>query len=671
MVRGASSVLPFFLALAAILPQPSRAAATRSQNPELHLRVDASLVQKLLNQALSTLSDGQGTLRRTLPDFNRDIPFSIPELGLEPVVAEALRDLAKIDLKGQGSVHVLLEQPQIEGSPFVGAPRFFRREDGTYDVQLKLEVRNFGVRFARAWFTSSGIVELDPLSPKSCHALITSQDATEGRDFLLDSNLTRAQLRERLTGFYRDLNRQKFKDHDGKLWARIDGLRIGWRSSDGYRKDRANVYVAKVQLHVDPRKGGTDVKIVRFQHNLYKKKGAWVPVRIPKAGVVLPPSFVRTQARRIEGDVLTDAELPRCTWVDASPIQKAVSGLSGEVSRQIAEQLSGENLDFLVKSANALISQVAIPELPDALVIQGEDKREVVSSARVGGQDYTVYRDFDFDFDKDLRGILRDFTTYRAALGFGDILASEGGEYLEMPMDSDLWLDGTRLHYRERRTNKSQAPSARFKWSNTHVGDASVAVHGSLLNKLLKPIKDHLLKTKVPYGFQVHVQDDLFKVDSSGRIDVSPRILIDWKGIDLLRVTFSVKARPEIVHGHDGRSSLKLKLEVPDAATILSNIRPSQTVSSVEFFVDLLSYGLYSSAIKPEIVSALRREMQAYINALTSNVKDVDLTPFIKSTGVLPYALNFNKHSYSDGAMDLRISLRRLPVLDEMVRGLE
>lgn len=650
--------LIFVPALMLLLPLFSLAASS-----EVQVRVRSSGIQKVLLQALRPwMASGTESVKQ-LDDYSQEIPFSLSGMNLTPDMVEWARTLGEVDLKGQGRLKVLLQAPEVKGEIRFGEPTFARDESGRLDVAIPASVTNFRVRFDHIWLTSQGIAELHPLSDNSCHHLLTRDETREGEDFLLNSAIPEKELRSYLKTFYNKLKRESFRGHVGKIWSRIDGLEMGYPSGKVY-SDNRNRLILNLRLKVDPRKGGEGVRLVSFAHNLYRKGGARLPVVIPRNGIVIPPTFVRTQARKVVSGVMTDQEITRCTFVDHHPLNDLIPMLSQTLSRSIAAQLTDANVRRWASLANEWLERVAIPELPSRLVLTPEEKKlqiDMDSRRSLSG--------LQFDFHHDLYGIFRDFSSYRAALGLGDLMPGKQGDFLSLAVSADLMLNQGVLGYRETTDQKPRGTA--FPWSETFGADASLAVSGRLLNKIINPIKDQLLRTYTPDAFHVRMDNDLFGVDSQGRIDLSPEIELDYSGVDLLKVTFTVKAKPVVFTGQDGRTWLRLNLEVPDASRIIANMRPSAEVSTVYVVANLLFGPLLTRTVSSAVLEQMRREMQTYISDIRANVKDIELTSFVKETGLLPRQLSFRRLPEGETAMEAGFGFRDLPFVEKMVGGME
>lgn len=642
-------------------------------NSELHLRVDNELVQLILNDAVKQLEDQDQHIVRALPNISQELSFNLNNLNIDEELKEYTRNFSNIDLDGSGKLNFLFESPQVRGQLFFYNPKFTKRADGMFDAEVVAKIRNFNLSFQHVWFSTSGILDLKNLSNDSCHKLITSETAKVGEDFLLNSTISRTELKAHLNNFYYKLNQETYKGYVGKLWARIDNFAIGWGKKDGYYKDDRNNLIIKLKLLIDPRKNGEGIKLVRFSHNINKKGGAILPIYLPRQNIIIPPTFVRTKARKIVDDFLTDEEIPRCTWVDPNPTKALISNFSGLIAKQVSLQVTDANVNKIVDSANQALDKVSIPELPEHLVVGNEDKRSLKDSFKIGDQTFYIYQDVKFDFEKDLYGIIKNFTTYRTALGLEELKTGPESDFLEMGINSTLRIDGTALNYQESIFDYYPIKASDFKWTQEYGSNVSIAINGDFLNKIINPIKDHFLTTKVPEAISVYINDNLFQVDRSGMIELSPNIEIAFKGYDVLRASFTVKAKPEIYSGQDGRHWLKLKLYVPSADEIISKIKMGKIVKAADVVSSIVLWPFFpikEYVIKPKIRQAMVSALQGYINSIQANVKDIELTQFVKTYGVRPSSLHFHKLT-RDNYMEIKLQVQKIYGLDKVMKDLK
>lgn len=646
-----------------------------AKNSELHIKADNRVVQVILNDAVKAIQAEDQYIRRNLPNFQQEISFDLSSLALGEEVKEYARNFATIDLEGYGKVSILLEKPHVRGKLYFETPKFKKRSDGKFDAEVLAIITDFNLSFEHIWFTSSGIVNLNKLSENSCHSLITSSTTSEGEDFILNAPMSRAALGAHLETFYSKLNRESYRGHEGKLWARIDNFGLGWGTSSKIYPDDRNKLKIHLKLVIDPKKDGEGIKLTSFKHNINKKGGAIFPVYLAKNNIIIPPTFIRTQARKMDGEFITNEEITRCTWVDPNPTKAFISGLSGEIAKQISRQITEENVNHLVTVANSALEKVSIPELPENLVITNEDNREIDRSYGVFGETFYVFKEVNFDFKKDLFGIIKNFTTYRAALGLEELKTGPEQESLELSLNSTLRVDGTTLAYHESFFDKLPIKSTDFKWSQDFGPNISLAINGDFLNKIINPIKDHLLKTKVPEGISVHLNDNLFRVDYQGNIEFHPYIEVFVKGYEVLRVNFKIRAKVELYTGQDLRTWVRIKLDVPDAHSIVSQIKAGKIVRAVDQAANIASiflwplYPVKEFYIKPKIRETMANTLQGYINNVKGQVKDIELTEFVRTYGIRPHSLKFHKLS-KDNYMELKLQVEKVYGLDKVMKDL-
>jgi hypothetical protein len=646
------------------------------KNSELHLKVDNRVIQVILNDAVKHIQDDDGYIRRNLSSFQHELSFNLNGLSIDREIKEYAQNFSTIDFDGQGQVKILLETPRLRGNLYFENPKFIKRKDGKFNAEVFVVIRNFNLNFDHIWFTSSGIVNLEKISQDSCHNLITSSSAIDGQDFILDAPMKRDLLRAHLNNFYFKLNRESYKGHQGKLWARIDNFALGWGISDKYYRDDRNNLKIKLKLIIDPKKGGEGINLVSFTHNFNKKGGAILPVYLPRENIIIPPTFIRTQSRKIVDDFITDEEIPRCTWVDPNPTKIFISSLSGDIASQISRQVTDENVQKIVSMANGALDKISIPELPENLVVTNEDVKALRNSYQVFGETFYIFENVKFDFQKDLYGIIKNFTTYRAALGLEDLKTGPEGEFLEMSLNSNLRIDGTTLAYHESLLEKLPIKSSLFKWSQDFGSNISLAINGDFLNKIINPIKDHLLETNVPDSISVHLNDNLFQVDYQGNIEFHPYVEVYFKNYEVLRVNFKVKAKVELYTGQDLRDWIKLRLDVPDAKSIVSQIKVGKLIRNVDNAANIASvllwpiYPIKEYYIKPKIRNAMASAIQQYIDNIQGKIKDIEITEFVKTYGVRPHSLKFHKLS-KDNYMELKLQVIKIYGLDKVMKDLK
>ena len=646
--------------------------AAWSSNSELHLQLEGKLIQKLLNEATSYIVDENYQVVRKLPSYNHEIKLNINDLKLDSEVMDFAHNIVKIDRNGIGSLKILLEQPEVRGSLFFGTPIIRPAADGNFTLELEAKIENFNINFRHIWFTSSGLIDLDELSEESCHHLISSPSAIEGEDFILNSTQSRIELKNYLASFYKKLDRLNYQGHEGNLWARIDDFQLGWGAKQLFQDSRNKIKI-NIKVLVDTKSGGQRISLVSFKHNLFKKNGALVPVYMPSKNIILPPTFIRTKTRKIVDGIQTDEEVPRCTYVNSTPTKKLISTFSPQIAKQIALQVTDQNINKLVETANSKLKSLSIPELPEGFAIGNEDNMSIKSQQSIYGQTFYVYQDINFDFNKDLFGIIKNFTTYRAAVGFENLMANEVSNSLEMGLNSDLVIDGTELRYHESNFWKLPIKADDFKWSYDFGSDASLAVNGKFLNKIINPIKNHFLKTKLPEGVNVYIDDNLFQVDKNGWIDITPKIELNVKGYEVLRVAFNVKAKPEVLSTQDGKHWLKINYDVPTAESILNSVKLGTIVKTTETVVNILLWPLYplkEYVIKPKLKEEIRWRLQSYIDNIKSHYKEVETTSFVKTYGVRPSKLKFHKLS-QDNYMELKLQIQKFYGLDKVMKEIK
>jgi hypothetical protein len=644
-----------------------------AKNSELHLRVDTQLVQLILNDAVKHIQEQDGHIVRRLSNYNHELNFNLHSLNLDLELKEYAQNFSNIDLDGRGSVNILLESPQVRGQLFFHNPKFTKRSDGLFNAEVIANIRNFNLSFEHIWFAGKGIVDLENLSADSCHSLITSESTQEGANFILNSTMNREQLKNHLDNFYYKLNRESYQGHVGKLWARIDNFSVGWSRNSGFYKDDRNNLILNIKLLIDPKKDGEGIKLISFSHNLNRKGGAILPVYLPRQNIIIPPTFIRTKARKIVDDFVTDEEITRCTWVDPNPTRSLISSLSGLIARQISLQLTDQNVNKLVETANKALDQISIPEIPENLVMSNEDNRDLKGSFKVENQTFYIYQDVKFDFEKDLFGIIKNFTTYRTALGLEDLKTGPEGDFLEIAINSNLRIDGTNLTYHESLFERLPILAKDFKWSQDFGSNVSVAINGDFLNKIINPIKDHLLATHVPESISVYMNDNIFQVDRNGMIELTPFIEVSFKGYEVMRVSFTVKALPEVISTQDGKHWFRLKLMVPQADDIISNIKYGKIIKAADIASSIILWPflpIKEFIIKPKIRLAMSSALQQYINNIKSNMKDIELTQFVKTYGVRPSSIRFHRLT-KDNYMEIKLQVQKIYGLEKVMKDLK
>jgi len=643
-----------------------------TKNSELHFQLQSGLLQKLLNEAVGHIDNENFEISRTLSNYNHSVKINLSDYKFNNEMLEYAHNFARVDKSGLGSLNILVEKPQVKGEIFFNEPLFEKEKNGRFYVTIDATIKDFQVKFDHIWFTSSGLIELDELSENSCHKLITSPNAIEGEDFIVNANESRESIRNHLNLFYQKLSRETFKGHEGNLWARVDNFQLGWGAKK-YYKDSRNVLRLKIKALIDPKTGGERVKLISFSHNLNKKGGAQLPIYMPAKNIILPPTFIRTQSRKIVDNIQTNEEIPRCTYINDDPVRDLVSSFSKEISKQISVQITDSNVRRMVEIVNEKLKTLSLPALPDSLSVGNEDNRSIKSQYNLNGRNFYFYKDVEFDFDKDLYGLIKNFTTYRAAVGFDNLEVNQNSNALDLALNSELIIDGTELIYRENENDSKPTIAKDFKWSYDFGSDASVAINGKFLNKIINPIKDHFLKTKLPDSVNVYMEDNLFQVDKNGWIDVTPRVELDIKDIEILRVSFNVKVKPTLYHGQDGKSWVKLNYDVPNATQIINSIQAGKVIKVTETIADIILWPFYpvkEYVIKPKIKEAIRWRLQTYIDNIKSSYKEIEITNFVKTYGVLPSTLKFHKLP-DDNYMELKLNIRKFYGLDKVMKEIK
>jgi hypothetical protein len=643
-----------------------------TKNSEIHFQLKASILQKLLNEAVGHIDNENLEVSRTLPNYKHAININLNDYKLNNEMLEYAHNFARVDKQGMGSLNILIEKPQVKGEIFFNEPLIEKEKNGRFFVTVDAQIKDYQVKFDHVWFTSQGLIELDELSENSCHNLISSQNAVEGEDFLINANDSRETIRSYLNNFYKKLSRESFKGHEGNLWARVDNFQIGWGTKK-YYNDSRNILRLKIKALIDPKTGGERVKLVSFSHNLNKKGGAKLPIYMPASNIILPPTFIRTQSRKIVDGLQTNEEIPRCTFINDDPVRGLISSFSKEISKQISIQLTDTNVKRIIEVVNEKLKSLSIPALPESLSVGNEDNRSIKSQANLNGRNFYFYQDVEFDFNKDLYGLIQNFTTYRAALGFDNLEVNQNSNALDLGLNSELIIDGTELRYREDESESKPTLEKDFKWSYDLGSDASVAINGKFLNKIINPIKDHFLKTKLPDSVNVYMEDNLFQVDRDGRIDITPRVELDIKDIEILRISFNVKAKPSLYHGQDGKSWVKMNYDVPNALEIINSIQTGKVIRAAETVTDIILWPFYplkEYVIKPKIKEAIRWRLQSYIDNIKNSYKEIEITNFVKTYGILPSTLKFHKLP-TDNYMELKLNIRKFYGLDKVMKEIK
>ena len=134
-----------------------------------------------------------------------------------------------------------------------------------------------------------------------------------------------------------------------------------------------------------------------------------------------------------------------------------------------------------------------------------------------------------------------------------------------------------------------------------------------------------------------------------------------------------MKVKPVLYHGQDGKSWVKLNYDVPNATQIIDSIQPGKVLKVTETVADIILWPFYpvkEYVIKPKIKEAIRWRLQAYIDNIKKSYKEVEITNFIKSYGILPSTLKFHKLT-SDNYMELKLNIRKFYGLDKVMKEIK
>jgi len=70
--------------------------------------------------------------------------------------------------------------------------------------------------------------------------------------------------------------------------------------------------------------------------------------------------------------------------------------------------------------------------------------------------------------------------------------------------------------------------------------------------------------------------------------------------------------------------------------------------------------------VSAAVLEQMRSEMQGYIQDIRKNTKDIELTDFVKVSGMLPTVLSFRKLSGGQSAMEAAFRIQELRFIDSI-----
>ena len=137
-----------------------------SKNSEIHFQLKASILQKLLNEAVGYIGNENLEVTRTLPNYNHAIKINLNDYKFNNEMLEYAHNFARVDKQGMGNLNILIEKPQVKGEIFFNEPIIEKEKDGRFFLTVDAQIKDYQVKFDHVWFTSSGLIELDELSEK-------------------------------------------------------------------------------------------------------------------------------------------------------------------------------------------------------------------------------------------------------------------------------------------------------------------------------------------------------------------------------------------------------------------------------------------------------------------------------------------------------------------------
>ena len=650
---------------------------TLAANKDFHIKFNSRIIETAFSQALMSFVDDDFYLNHKLDNIEKNIDYDLDDINIEEDMVDFAKAFAGVNLEGKSTVKIKLINPKVRGKIRLIQPKFTSKnpETGNLIVETGLEITNYNLTVERILFIAKNLADLRERGSDSCQSLIMDENKVEGEDYLLMSQRNNEEIKQDLEKFYKRMNSNRYKHLKGSLWTKIRNFQIGWSKKREFFGDNRNRLIVKVKAEVNLKKGGKTLKVLELSHNLNKKGGAWIPLYLPSGNITLPPIFLRTMSNEIyteDGvDYISRRKIPRCTEVNTNPIKELANSLTPYIARQLSAQITKSSVNKVVNVINQNLASLSIPALPRSLVLEQKDSRAILSSESFYGQTYYVYKDIQFDFLKDIQRLIGSFTTYRSALGFQGIYPVDNGEALEMGIDSKLIIDGTKIEYRETVNQRANftwhGGGSQFEFSDhLFFDDVGFALSGKMLNKIANLVKDHYLKTKTPSYLDVYLEDNLYQIDNDGWIVLAPRIKVTLKGYEAFKVTFKARVKPYVETTQDGRSWLKIKMDIPSAKSILNKVQAGTIVKVAETAFDILLWPLYpvkEYVVKPKIKKHISSQVQKYINNVTNNYKKIELTNFVKTYGIRPSLLKFHSNDYAE----FQFQVKEFYKLDEVV----
>jgi hypothetical protein len=644
----------------AFLLSISLTAYAQINDPDLHFKVQSKLVTKAFNQAMKHFIHSDGFLKHSIPSQTYDLKVKLSDYMDVSDPHYYGEKLLGLNLKGESKVKFLFENPYAQAKIKLHNPIFKSQNamGDVLDVEINVDIINYLISFEHIWMSEHGITNATKVDENSCHSKILNGTYN-------DPTIV-SQYQSKIASFYKSIESKQLKKISNHIWARLDNFSIGWSSKAAY-KDNRNVLKLKLVGTVDLRAGQQTLKVKSITHNLGKKGGAQLAINLVDKNIVLPPIFLKSSYPVVNsngyvinnenGEPVLDI---RCTPVDVTFIKSYVTGYKKDMAKQVYNLLTDDFTKGIVDNINKQISMMAQPEIPYYLTITNGDS--AYETREYFGITYQVPKTVKMDFYDDLAKIFGDFYSYRATLGLHSITTPADGSALETKIKADLILDGDKLVYRENSKNPQFKGHSDFTFSNLNE-DASFAISGKMLQKIINLMRDRLIETHVPDSLSVIMNDNSYNVEN-GWVTFSPKIEANFKGYEIVRLSIKVRAKPEITKDASGRVLVNIKFDIPDASKILASIQPGQVVRAASTAFDVL-FPLLTPVryfvVEPKIKDKLKTVINEYVNNVKKNYANHDITKLVADIGVEPTHIKF----HSTGHAAVYVKLNKIMGLDE------
>jgi hypothetical protein len=644
----------------AILVSISLTAYAEINDPDLHLKVQTKLITKAFNQAMGHFVDSQGYIKRSIPSQTYDLKLKLSDYMDVADPHYYGEKLLGLSLKGESKINLLFENPYAQAKIKLYDPiiKSQNAQGDVLNIELNVDIINYLLAFEHVWMNESGLTNATKVDENSCHNTILNGTHN-------DKDLV-AQYQSKIAKFYKAVDSKQLKKISKHIWARLDNFSIGWSPRAQY-KDNRNILKIKLVGTVDLRAGQQTLKIKTITHNLGKKGGAQLAINLEEKNIIFPPIFIKSNYQVVDESGLvvknedgSDQLAVRCTPVDVNFIKSYVLGYKKDMAKQVYNLLTDDLTNGMIANVNKQISMMAQPEIPYYLMITNGD--DAYETKEYFGITYKVPKTVEMSFYDDVAKIFGDFYSYRASLGLHSITTPQDGSAVETRIKADFILDGNKLVYRENSKSPQFKGASNFTFSNLGQ-DASFAVSGKMLQKVINLMRDRLIQTHTPYNLNVFMNNDSYNVEN-GWVVFAPKIEVDFKDYEIIRFSLKVRVKPEIVKDSYGATFVKIKYDIPDTAKIVAAIKPGAVVKVATTALDLLFPILTPVRVfyvEPKIKEKLAEVINEYVSNVKNNYAQYDISSFVNDSGVQPTDIKF----HSTGHAAIYVKLNKIIGLDD------